>query len=96
MSLPESEEILSVIKQLQEKVKTEQGMFEETDKDLKGLQKDIQDKQKALDTLRENLQQEDNDASELLRKLWKQQEKIKGHLAAQSADANNTSSSRTK
>ncbi|MDD9335718.1 MAG: Sca4 family protein [Rickettsiaceae bacterium] len=87
MSLPESEEILSAIKQLKEKVKTEQGMFEEADKDLKGLQKDIQDKQKALDTLRENLQQEDNDASELLGKLWKQQEKIKGHLAAQSADA---------
>ncbi|WP_342272071.1 hypothetical protein [Candidatus Tisiphia endosymbiont of Parasteatoda lunata] len=87
MSLPESEEILSAIKQLKEKVKTEQGIFEKADTDLKGLQKDIQDKQKALDTLREDLQQEDNDASELLGKLWKQQEKIKGHLAAQSADA---------
>ncbi|WP_341751771.1 hypothetical protein [Candidatus Tisiphia endosymbiont of Piscicola geometra] len=87
MSLPESEEILSAIKQLQEKMKTEQGIFEEADKDLKGLQKDIQDKQKALDTLKDNLQQEDNDALELLGKLWKQQEKIKGHLAAQSADA---------
>lgn len=87
MSLPESEEILSAIKQLKEKVKTEQGIFEEADKDLKGLQKDIQGKQKALDTLRENLQQEDNYALELLGKLWKQQEKIKGHLAAQSADA---------
>ncbi|WP_341760794.1 hypothetical protein [Candidatus Tisiphia endosymbiont of Thecophora atra] len=86
MSLPESEEALSAIKQLREKMKTEQGIFEEANKDLKVLQRDIREKQTALDTLRENLQEQDKDASELLGKLWKQQEKIKGHLAAQSAD----------
>ncbi|MFP3017615.1 MAG: hypothetical protein ACEY3E_01605 [Candidatus Tisiphia sp.] len=86
MSLPESEETLSAIKQLQEKMKTEQGIFEEANKDLKVLQRDIREKQTALEDLRENLQEEDNDASELLGELWKQQEKIKGHLAAQSAD----------
>ncbi|WP_375332428.1 hypothetical protein [Candidatus Tisiphia endosymbiont of Psammoecus bipunctatus] len=86
MSLPESEEALSAIKQLQEKMKTEQGIFEEANKDLKVLQRDIREKQTALDTLRENLQEQDKDASELLGELWKQQEKIKGHLAAQSAD----------
>jgi chromosome segregation ATPase len=86
MSLPESEETLSAIKQLQEKMKTEQGIFEEANKDLKVLQRDIREKQTALEDLRENLQEEDNDASELLGELWKQQEKIKGHLDAQSAD----------
>ncbi|WP_341747830.1 Sca4 family protein [Candidatus Tisiphia endosymbiont of Dascillus cervinus] len=87
MSLPESEEILSAIKQLQEKMKTEQGIFEKANEDIKLLQKYLEDKQTALDTLKDNLQEEDNYALELLGKLWKQQEKIKGHLAAQSADA---------
>ncbi|WP_375331334.1 hypothetical protein [Candidatus Tisiphia endosymbiont of Oplodontha viridula] len=86
MSLPESEEALSAIKQLQKKMKTEHGIFEEANKDLKVLQRDIREKQTALEDLRENLQEQDKDASELLGKLWKQQEKIKGHLAAQSAD----------
>lgn len=62
MSLPESEEALSAIKQLQEKMKTEQGIFEEANKDLKVLQRDIREKQTALDTLRENLQEQDKDA----------------------------------
>lgn len=87
MSLPESEETLSAIKQLQEKMKTEQGIFEKANEDIKLLQKYLEDKQTALDTLKDNLQEEDNYALELLGKLWKQQEKIKGYLAAQSADA---------
>ncbi|BFD46433.1 MAG: hypothetical protein DMENIID0002_10790 [Rickettsia endosymbiont of Sergentomyia squamirostris] len=86
MSLPKPEEALSAIKRLQEKVETEQGIFKETNEDIKLLQRDLRDKQIALDILREDLQQEDNYASKLLEKLWKQQEKIKGHLAAQSAN----------
>lgn len=86
MSLPKSEETLSAIKQLQEKMKTEQGIFEKANEDIKLLQKYLEDKQTALDTLKDNLQEEDNYALELLGKLWKQQEKIKGHLDAQSSD----------
>jgi DNA-binding protein H-NS len=77
MSLLKSEETLSAIKQLQEKMKTEQGIFEKANEDLKVLQRDIQEKQTALDTLKENLQEQDKDASELLGKLWKQRRKLK-------------------
>ncbi|WP_367363683.1 Sca4 family protein [Candidatus Tisiphia endosymbiont of Nedyus quadrimaculatus] len=86
MSLQESEETLSAITQLQKKMKTGQGIFEKANEDLKVLQRDLRDKQIALNTLRENLQEQDNDALKLLEKLWKQQEKIKGHLLAKSAD----------
>lgn len=86
MSLQESEETLSAITQLQKKMKTGQGIFEKANEDLKVLQRDIRDKQIALDTLRKSLRGQDNDALELLEKLWKQQKKIKGYLAAQSSD----------
>ncbi|WP_375333699.1 hypothetical protein [Candidatus Tisiphia endosymbiont of Xenochironomus xenolabis] len=81
MSLPEPTEILSKIAQFQAEITSEQNIFNEADIVCKSLQRDIKNKQIELKSLKENLQEQDNDASELLQRLWQQQEGIKRQLS---------------
>ncbi|HJD63651.1 MAG TPA: Sca4 family protein [Rickettsia endosymbiont of Sericostoma sp.] len=81
MSLPEPTEILSKIAQFQAEITSEQNIFNEADIVCKSLQRDLKNKQIELKSLKENLQEQDNDASELLQRLWQQQEGIKRQLS---------------
>ncbi|MCC8483319.1 MAG: hypothetical protein LN561_01950 [Rickettsia endosymbiont of Labidopullus appendiculatus] len=81
MSLPEPTEILSKIAQFQAEITNEQNIFDEANRVCKSLQKDIENKQIELESLKEHWQEQDNDALKSLTKLWQQQAEIKKQLS---------------